>query len=640
MKPDKLTVHDLFQKERRYVVPLYQRAYVWNREEQWEPLWEDIERQCEACLAAENHVSRRSHFLGAIVLNVTKIVGNSVARSEIIDGQQRLTTLQLFLAALRDYAQSCHSTHAAKLARLTINEDERPGSEGSFKVWPTNADRNLFRQVMTANSPDALKQSLDLAGTNSLPRVAEAYLYFSSAIREFAEASPGDANPETRDHRIFGMLQALRTALQIVVIELEENDDPQVIFETLNARGQPLLPSDLIRNFIFMQAANDPDLNADELYNSYWRPFDDERLPSAIKGEDRFWHVEERQGRLTRPRIDLFMFHYLTMKTAGQREDADVLNIGQLFRDFRDWRDSQPMPVETLLADLRAYGRLFSRLIAPSGEDRVAVFAERLKTLDISTVYPLMLFLLGLPAGKLLPVARDAILADVESWLVRRLVCQLTNKNYNRFFTALLAKLKKVTDISILPEVTRAELMRSSDVTTDWPDDVEFKRGWLSKPVYVKSRSDRAAMILRALEDQMRTTRNEAISLPDRLSVEHLLPQKGAIEDYPYAQPMPLQPGETIERCRARLLDTIGNLTLLTQELNSSISNGLFDKKSAAIKDDSDLRLNAWLRDGAVVSWSEADIEARGMRLFDSAKAVWGHPSPAPASAVSDPIGP
>src|SRR5947207_9275405 len=98
MRPDKLSVHDLFQKERRYVVPLYQRAYVWNREEQWEPLWEDIERQAEACITAENGVARRSHFLGAIVLNVAKIVGNSVARSEIIDGQQRLTTLQVFLA--------------------------------------------------------------------------------------------------------------------------------------------------------------------------------------------------------------------------------------------------------------------------------------------------------------------------------------------------------------------------------------------------------------------------------------------------------------------------------------------------------------------------------------------------------------
>jgi uncharacterized protein with ParB-like and HNH nuclease domain len=93
MKPDKLSIYDLFQKDRRYVVPLYQRAYVWNEAEQWEPLWDDIQRQAEACMASNAGSPRRSHFLGAVVLNVQKIVGSAVARSEIIDGQQRLTTL-------------------------------------------------------------------------------------------------------------------------------------------------------------------------------------------------------------------------------------------------------------------------------------------------------------------------------------------------------------------------------------------------------------------------------------------------------------------------------------------------------------------------------------------------------------------
>src|SRR5437764_1150104 len=175
----------LFQKERRYVVPLYQRSYVWGREEQWEPLWEDIERQAEACLAAKDQVARRFHFLGAIVLNVAKIVGHSVARSEIIDGQQRLTTLQLFLAALRDYALETNSTHASKLSRLTVNEDEKPGSEGSFKVWPTNSDRTLFRTVLSAKSPSALLKALDIDNEAYAPRLAAAYFYFAGVIREF-----------------------------------------------------------------------------------------------------------------------------------------------------------------------------------------------------------------------------------------------------------------------------------------------------------------------------------------------------------------------------------------------------------------------------------------------------------------------
>jgi Protein of unknown function DUF262 len=183
-----------------------------------------------------------------------------------------------------------------------------------------------------------------LRNETTAPRLAEAYFYFAKRIREFVHEGDSNADTERHDQRIFGLLQALRTALQFIVIELEETDDPQVIFETLNARGQPLLPSDLIRNFVFLQAANDPKINADELYDQYWRPFDDRRQQSAVDGEDRFWHVEERQGRLTRPRIDLFIFHYLVMKT--ERE----LNIGQLFREFRDWCDD-PQPSPHLLAE-------------------------------------------------------------------------------------------------------------------------------------------------------------------------------------------------------------------------------------------------------------------------------------------------
>lgn len=202
MKPDKLTIHDLFQRERRYVVPLYQRAYVWTRLDQWEPLWEDIERQAEACLQASNQTATRSHFLGAIVLNVSRIVGAGVACSEVIDGQQRLTTLQIFTAALRDFAASIGSSYSSRLRRLTVNEDEKPGSEGSFKVWPTNADRAVFRQVLTAGSIDALDKLMpDIAAQ---PRMAQCYRYFSEQVRAFADVTGDDA--EARDQRVFGLL--------------------------------------------------------------------------------------------------------------------------------------------------------------------------------------------------------------------------------------------------------------------------------------------------------------------------------------------------------------------------------------------------------------------------------------------------
>jgi uncharacterized protein with ParB-like and HNH nuclease domain len=616
MRPEKLTIYDLFIRERRYIVPLYQRAYVWKEQSQWEPLWEDIERLAEASIAEPDAGGARSHFLGAIVLNVAKIVGSGVARSEVIDGQQRLTTLQLFLTALRDYAIGMDSLQTERLKALTLNPYQLEGSDASFKVWPTNADRETFRTILISKSSKELLKALNVSAAGAAPLLAQAYFYFFQRVTDFV----GSGEIAQKETRLLGLTQALRTALQLVVIELESHDDPQVIFETLNARGQPLLPSDLIRNYIFMQTSAS-ESEADGLYDRYWRPFDDLRQAETVKGENRFWHVEERQGRLTRPRIDLFLFHYLVMKR--ERE----LNIGQLFREFKEWREAENSSSEALLADLKGYGGLFSKLIAPTGADRVATFAKRLKSLDNSTVYPLLLHVLSLDTDHLPIKARDQILGDLESWLVRRFICQLTNKNYNNFFASLLAKAKRVEANGDLAGVIRAELSRSVEPTGRWPGDAEFQAAWLSKPLYAKSRPDRTVMVLAAVEAQIRTSKNEALTVLDDLSVEHLLPQNGSLSDYPFADPMPLAPGEAPEASRERLLHTVGNLTLLTIALNASASNGPFPGKVAKIVADSDLRLNAWLRVDPPKDWSEHSILDRGAELFKTAATIWANPN-------------
>ncbi|MGR4928180.1 DUF262 domain-containing protein [Bradyrhizobium sp. CAR08] len=633
MKPDKLSIYELFQKDRRYIVPLYQRAYVWNEAEQWEPLWDDIQRQAEACIASKTGSPKRSHFLGAVVLNVQKIVGSAVARSEIIDGQQRLTTLQIFICALRDFATSNSSVHSSKINRLTLNEDENPGADSSFKVWPTNADRSTFRLILSAKTPEALLKECCLTTQSELPRMIGAYIYFHSQITAFA-TSVND--PDSVDLHIFGLFQALRTGLQLVVIELEENDDPQVIFETLNARGQPLLPSDLIRNTVFQQAAADPEHAAnehyaDELYAKYWYHFDNDRIETAIKGETRYWHVEERQGRLNRPRIDLFIFHFLTMKTGKE------LAIGQIFQEFRDWRDESDQGLEAFLSELKRFGSIFRSLISPVGDGRAATFARRLRALDTSTVYPFLLHIVGLPADRLDLSDKEQVLSDVESWLIRRMICGLTNKNYNKFFVSLLAKVQETEKTnkdgleptsSRIKKVVRAELVRSNDVTVRWPGDVELKAGFLETPLYVKSRPDRAVILLKALDARMYTSKTENVVLPENLTVEHLLPQNGSLSDYPYA-PLPADKmGDSPDERRRRLLHTLGNLTLLTGPLNSSISNGPFADKRPQIAANSALRLNARFQDHSLVTWSEDDIVKRADDLFKMATSIW--PSPIP----------
>lgn len=230
------------------MIPLFQRSYIWNEEEQWEPLWEDISSRAKAHLArlgADVEGLVRSHFLGAVVLNVTTTPGRGIARSDVIDGQQRLTTLQLFLAALRDLSVELDAEKKDRdlFGRLTRNPDCDETSDEQFKVWPTNSDRHAFGDVMRAGCAKAVEEAF-AHQEGALPRLAQAYLYFEKSIREFVSSDDG---PGTVEDRFLALVLALKESLQLIVIELEPGDDPQIIFETLNARGQPLLPSDLIQ---------------------------------------------------------------------------------------------------------------------------------------------------------------------------------------------------------------------------------------------------------------------------------------------------------------------------------------------------------------------------------------------------------
>ena len=638
MQPTTLTIHEIFEKERRYTVPLFQRAYVWTLEDQWEPLWDDVERQAHSCLLAleEDKEVTTSHFLGAVVLNVAKVVGRGLARSEVIDGQQRLTTLQVFLAALRDFAKKTADEQVADDAqRLTFNPTRDTKSEELLKVWPTNADRKVFKTVMTAGSIIDIRAAIECGpdgGKARLPKLAEAYGYFYDAIAGFVGGIEdsgeeyGNANAveaASPSDRLYAILHALKTALQVVVIELEERDDPQVIFETLNARGQPLLPSDLIRNTVFLDASNQGN-DIDRLYTDYWRHFDERRVEERDdRGEDRFWHLLERQGRLIRPRIDLFIFHDLVVRT-----ESDIA-IGRLFHEFRKWYTASKVTTESYLDSLKKSSDHFSRLIVPNGDDRMSALARRLRSLDTSTVYPILLLLMDLPPDRLPSDARDRIVSDLESYLVRRFVCRMTTKNYNRFFLGLLRRLKRASDNGEdLAQVTRTELLKPTEPTGIWPPNSAFRSGWLKWPVYVKSRSDRSAMILRALNGALRTSRSETIVQSEELTVEHLLPQQWEAH-YPLSDRLALDEEETAEQRRQRLINTVGNLTLLTGPLNASIGNGPFKDKAREIARLSDLRINAPFREYQFEDWDECAIMERGEKLFETAKIIWARPDEA-----------
>ena len=382
------SIFALFDGKRRYVIPLFQRQYVWTKDRQWHPLWEDVRAKAEEVL--DQRPDRPPHFLGAIVINQLRVWGDQVHAHDVIDGQQRLTTFQIVMAALRDVARDLAvTTIADELGLYTRNSGMMDNEEEEqYKVWPTRTDVPQFAHVMDLGSRAAVETAYppELKRKKLLPRPAmvEAYLFFHEQIRDFVTEAGADSTARTR-----ALYSVLRDRLQLVSIELEERDDPQVIFETLNARGEPLLPSDLLRNFIFLRAARQKE-QASPLYNKYWAPFD--MLPADAARPDgaRFWKVEERQGRFKRPRVDLFIQHFLSLKTKQE------VNPGSLYRGYRDWiaRDKPYATVEAELADLTRHAELFRQFLLPNVKTRPGLFAARLRDLDTTTVYPLLLGLM------------------------------------------------------------------------------------------------------------------------------------------------------------------------------------------------------------------------------------------------------
>ena len=386
MKANAVPLLAVFEQKMRLEVPLFQRQYVWELESQWEPLWEDI--TCKFIEYIEGRKDAPVHFLGAMVLDQKQTPITHVGKRQVIDGQQRLTTLQIFLAALRDFCreQECEDL-AKEFDNYTLNRGIMADPEvDRFKVWPTQADREQFTDVVGLGSRAAIEAKHPevwqkyARKPDSRPRMVEAYLFFSDAVRAFFLGTANDpplASDQPLATRVDECFQALKAALHVVVIDLERDDDAQVIFETLNARGQPLLPSDLLRNYIFLRAGRNREPQ-EQLYEEYWKGFEDE-----------FWSVEVRQGRLLRPRSDVFMQYFLS-----SRRMVDI-TAKHLFVEYRHWIEHDK-PFSNVAAELSTLARQreeFRRLLAPAKDDPLHGLSRFLIEFDISTAYPLLLSL-------------------------------------------------------------------------------------------------------------------------------------------------------------------------------------------------------------------------------------------------------
>ena len=623
MEANAAAVLDLFETKMQIEVPLFQRQYVWDRERHWDPLWEDISRKFTEYL--EGRRDAPLHFLGAMVLDQRRTPSTHVPRRQVIDGQQRLTTLQIFLAALRDFCreQGCEDI-AEECEGFTFNRGMMANPDvDRFKVQPTQVDRGQFRDVIEAGSrvqvehrhpPIRKRHARKIAPR---PRMVEAYLFFHEQLTEFflgTDEDPPLAAEFSLSMRLDECFQALKNALQVVVIDLGGDDDAQVIFETLNARGEPLLPADLLRNFIFLRAAR-LDEPQEELYEEYWRPFDDD-----------FWRVPTRQGRLRRPRSDLFLQHFL-----ASREGRDI-PIGHLFVEYRHWINARS-PFNSVGDELATLARQrddFRRIIDPSREDPLFTTSQFLDAFDVRTAYPLLLATLD--AG---PLEEELVRIGrvIESYIIRRAVVGLTTKNYNRLFLQATRALQQ----SEFTGLALAEQLGLASGGAGWPSDETFQEAWMTQHIYHVMNNPRLVHVFKRLSDAFLNSKTGQVTVEGQLTVEHLLPQS-------WIEHWPLQDGaygmtdaELISahgddpraaatRMRNQALHTIGNLTILPPGANSWVSNAPWKGKRPKILSTSLLPINpSSLFDAE--AWDEDAIRQRGMVLFEKALAIWPRPT-------------
>ena len=240
MQASETKLQPIIEGTKQYVVPLFQRAYSWEKKE-WELLWDDL---CDLC----NSEQPRTHFIGSIVTMPTVSVPEGVTKYLLIDGQQRLTTIFILLSFLRDKAKENGDDELSEEITNTLLVNPYKKNFDYYKLLPTQTDRSSFQDVVRMSKAD---------GQNLISR---SYIFFR---RKFQQQNSID---------IQTLKKIISNNLSVVSIVLAVDDDPHLVFESLNAKGRPLTQSDLIRNYVFMRVHVDSQEN---IYQKYWKPMQD-----------------------------------------------------------------------------------------------------------------------------------------------------------------------------------------------------------------------------------------------------------------------------------------------------------------------------------------------------------------------------
>ncbi|GHT07481.1 hypothetical protein FACS189426_00960 [Bacteroidia bacterium] len=540
MQAKETKLQDIIEGTKQYVIPLFQRTYSWTNKE-WEILWKDLVELCEM----ENP---RTHFIGSIVNMPTVSVPEGVAKYLLIDGQQRLTTIFILLALLRDKAkQNDSNSRFANEINDTLLVNQYKDGIDYFKLMPTQIDRTVFENLIKGKIVETESQ------------IIEAYKFFEKKLKQ--------TNFEHEKIK-----KIITSYFSVVSIVLDADDNPYLVFESLNAKGRPLTQADLIRNYFFMRIHVD---KQEEIYTEFWLPMQkalDENLTEFIR-------------------------HFL-MRNGGIVKQTDV------YYALKENVSSQN--AIAYLTELQNFSVYYQRLLNPDFESdaQLKKCIKRLNRIEVTTAYPLLLNFYNDYVNN--TISRDdfvAILQILENYLIRRFVCNIPTNQLNKIFPTIYPQVKSADNI--------VESFKTVLQSKGYPKDNEFESRFRETKFYGGGdRQVKTKLILETLEENFAHKENVSF---DNLTIEHIMPQT-------LSEWWQKELGEEWAETHDLFLHTIGNLTLTAY--NSELSNDDFPTKKRTYSE-SHLDLNKYFADK--LNWTKEEIEKRAAILAKEAIEIWSY---------------
>lgn len=565
----------------QYVLPHFQREYRWE-EKHWKTLWDDAMLTYDA-LPDDDKGRFPEHFLGALVVVPDNKTSSIVPIYRLVDGQQRLTTISLLLCALGNAIQNSDRATSKQIRRLLINDDIE--GDLQFKVLPTtkNNDRAIYSALIEGKPiPDGPSHA------------RPAYHYFSKQLE--GALATGRIAPD-------GFFKVLIKAFQVVWVKLDEQENAYQIFESLNTKGERLGESDLVRNYIAMRL---PSGTQEKIFHEVWAPIE------AVLNDQR------KVGRSGLGELTAFLRHYDAMQSGVLPAEK---NIYARFRDEMKRLDDDKF-IEALHS-IRKFAALYDGLLRPDkGDDKVLRNALlRLNALDISVAYP---FLLAVAArhekGQITTTQFCEVCETLENYIVRRFLIDASTSYLNKMFAALA---QNVDWTNLVPSL--------QSVLTDkqYPTDDRVRESAPTRALYDKNNTrERVVMLFERINRHLHIGSDVVTILDGAPTLEHILPQtlSGWWKD---------ELGEDADNIAREWKHTLGNLTLVTQSYNSSLSNDSFPEKRAKLVSHG-LRLNSDYFAADLESWDATAIRERADWLTQKVLEIW--PSFAPSASIAAPV--